>query len=92
MILDEQQLRDIVYRLDEQNNKVYTDIEILSSIQTYIHERKGIDVGEIQRPNGSPVTAVLGNVFQIVPDIHLMDIAFNDVLKYYINKFNLKIT
>ena len=88
MLLSEEQIKEMVYRLDENGYKIYSDVETLQLIRTYIHERKGVDVGELVRPNGSPCQIKIGNLIQLIPDVHAMDMAFNDVIKYYSEKFS----
>jgi len=69
MILSETDIKDLITR------STIIDLEELDLVQTYIFERKGIDVGSLQRPTN-------------LINIQLMQMAFNHAVNYYSKKFN----
>lgn len=60
-----------------------SDIEELQVIRRYIYDKKGVDVGEIQRPNGT----LCLSTFPPTVDIDLLVRCYNNAFAYYINKF-----
>lgn len=58
--------------IDISQSEVLTDIQQLQLIRKYIYDKKGIDVGEIERPIG-------------ITDLNLMLIAFDSACRYYLN-------
>lgn len=69
MILQDIDIKDLIKR------STIIDLEELDLIQTYILEKKGIDVGSLNRPKD-------------LLNVQLMSIAFNHAIHYYTNKFN----
>ena len=69
MILSDSDIKDLITRT------TIIDLEELDLIQTYILERKNINVGQIDRPKD-------------LLNIKLMEMAFNHAVSYYTKKFN----
>lgn len=106
MILTEQQIKDVLNKTPKLmkskfggsiiNQFEYNQKEQLDLIQTYIKEKKGIDVGEINLTQGtchSFINFMVSNKLDIMTamqrsdSLNALDYAFWYVTKYYVNKF-----
>lgn len=106
MILQEQDIKNILNKIPKVmksnlgnftiNQYEYTQKEQLDLIQTYIKEKKGIDVGEINLTQGtchSFINFMVSNKLDIMTamqrsdSLNALDYAFWYVTKYYVNKF-----
>lgn len=56
------------------NKNEHTDIEIIELIRSYIYEKKGIDVGNIEKPN-------------TMRQLSLLNVASNTIFPYFYNKY-----
>jgi len=108
MILSEEQIKNILAKQpkklrnkltgEEINEYFYTDIEMLNVIQTFIYDKKGVDIGTIDRPRGmlcpsfvdlcikrgvNPILAMSKS-----SDIDAMDFAFNQAFLHFKNKYD----
>jgi len=108
MILSEEKIKEILNRSpvvlknnatgQQINQYIYTGEEQLSLIQTFIKDKKGIDIGEIQTPRGELCPSFMHLAIrrgidpmiamQKASDIDAMQCAFNVAFNYYWNKIN----
>lgn len=109
MILPEQQIKDVLNKTPKLmkskfggstiNQFEYTQKELLDLIQTYIKERKNIDVGEIKLQQGmcpSFVNLMIQKginpleAMQKADELHAFDYASWCAMNYFIEKFREK--
>ena len=108
MILSEEKIKEILNRSpvvlknnatgQRINQYIYTGEEMLSLIQTFIKDKKGVDVGEIQTQRGEPCPSFIHLAIrrgidpmiamQKASDIDGVQCAFNVAFNYYWNKIN----
>ena len=108
MILSEEKIKEILNRSpvvlknnatgQQINQYIYTGEEQLSLIQTFIKDKKGIDIGEIQTLRGELCPSFIDLAIrrgidpmiamQKASDIDGVQCAFNVAFNYYWNKIN----
>lgn len=108
MLLNEIQIKEILNRSpvvlknnatgQQINQYIYTGEEQLSLIQTFIKDKKGIDIGEIQTPRGELCPSFIELAIkrgidpmiamQKASDIDGFNFCFNCAFNYYYYKFN----
>lgn len=103
MILKEEDIKNILNRKStvvsnrmlgiNLNQYEYTSKELLNLVQTYIYEKKGINIGEIQEPKGNLCHSFLKimvskGIMDIdkCSDFNALDVASNISLNYFSNK------
>lgn len=74
-----------------------TDVEQLETIRKYIYDRKGVDVGNIERPSGRICMSFLHGLINYfrnpmvgihhAQDFQCMEYMYFYACKYYYNKF-----
>lgn len=68
-----------------------TDIEMISVIKKYIYDRKGVDIGDVERPRGEICPSVLNKINPLkiaenqmyLTDVYLMFEMYVCALKWY---------
>ncbi len=105
MILKEEDIKNILNRHStivgnrmlgvKLNQYEYTLKELLDLVQTYIYEKKGIDVGNIQEPRGEICPSFLemflkrtGSMnIEKCSDFNALNVASDVALNYFYNKY-----
>jgi len=105
MILTEQEIKKILSRIPTVmksrvldytiNQYEYTLKELLDLVQTYIYEKKGIDIGTIQEPEGDICPSFLKIVLSKTgvmnmdkgSDFNALNIASDIALNYFYTKY-----
>jgi len=75
-MLSDKELKEII------DKDRLTDVEMLSVIQRYIYDIRGIDVGTIVRPTGLPTVINMS----LITDLELMNACYNKAFGYYKEK------
>jgi hypothetical protein len=89
-MLTESEIKSHINRLDTSHNvKVYSDVEQIELVRAYIFDRKGVDIGGINRPTGRIVYINNGNnINGMTHDVVLLQQMHDTAMEWFAKKYH----